>query len=281
MNMDEKNKDIDKVESEELVENNEATTSEATSIDTEEKETELTEDAEEDFNNTEAETEAEDLSTQPLLHALDFEQSESRTTNIPPRLPIGYSYSTEKKPTTTSSKKKKVKNKATLTSHPDLPTNTDSLQEANERPKRSKRYRQRKPNKTWAAFKAWWKHYWIGLLVVLIAIAIAVSYQLWLPIVKGWQHQEEEVPAIAADSLPKKVKHVEPDSMITTLSHEDSLRIQDSVRHARWLYWKRRKQAQQQAEQEENKGEEVTTTTTTTTERSTVHVNDSLHHWFK
>lgn len=279
MNMDEKNKDIDKVESEVLVEKNEATTSETTSIDAEEKEAELTEDAEEDFNDTEAETEAEDLSIQPLLHALDFELSESRTTNIPPRLPIGYSYGTEKKTATTSSKKKKIKNKATVASHPDLPTNTDSLQETNERPERSKRYRQRKPNKTWTAFKAWWKRCWIGVLVVLIAIAIAASYQLWLPIVKGWQHQEEEVPAIAADSLPKKVKPVEPDSMITTLSHEDSLRIQDSVRHARWLYWKRRKQAQQQAEQEENSSEEGTTTVTPAgTEHSNVHVNDSLRH---
>ena len=79
MNMDEKNKDINKVESEEFVENNEANTSEATNINAEEKEAEPIED------------EAEDGPTQPLLHALDFEQSESRTTNIPPRLPIGYS----------------------------------------------------------------------------------------------------------------------------------------------------------------------------------------------
>lgn len=276
MNMDEKNKDIDKVESDEFVENNEATTSEATNINTEEKETEPIEDEEEDTNDYEA----EDGPTQPLLHALDFEQSESRTTNIPPRLPIGYSYDTERNTSAASTKKKKAKNKATVDSHPDLPTNTDTLQEANERPERSKRYRQRKPNKKWVALKAWWKRCWIWLLVVLIAIAIAASYQLWLPIVKGWQHQEEEVPAIAADSLPKTVKPVEPDSMITTLSHEDSLRIQDSVRHARWLYWKRRKQAQQQAEQEETSGEEVSTTATPVeTEHSTVHVNDSLHHW--
>ena len=178
MNMDEKNKDIDKVESDEFVENNEATTSEATNINTEEKETEPIEDEEEDGP------------TQPLLHALDFEQSESRTTNIPPRLPIGYSYGTERNTSAASTKKKKAKNKATVDSHPDLPTNTDTLQEANERPERSKRYRQRKPNKKWVALKAWWKRCWIWLLVVLIAIAIAASYQLWLPIVKGWQHQE-------------------------------------------------------------------------------------------
>ena len=48
MNMDEKNKDIDKVESEEFVENNEATTSEATNINTEEKEAEPIEDEAED-----------------------------------------------------------------------------------------------------------------------------------------------------------------------------------------------------------------------------------------
>lgn len=280
MSMDEKNKDIDKVVSEELVENNEATASEATNTSAESREEEPTDEvaAEEDFNETEAET--DDLSAQPLLHALDFEQSESRTTNIPPRLPIGYSYGTEKKSTTTSSKKKKAKNKPSATSHPDLPTNVDSLQEANERPERSKRYRQRKPNKTWVALKAWWKRYWIGLLLVFIVVAIVASYQLWLPIVKGWQHQEEEVPAIAADSLPKTVKPVEPDSMITVLSHEDSLRIQDSVRHARWLYWKRRKQAQQQAEQEaqSTNGEEAATAAPSTTEHSTTHVNDSLHH---
>lgn len=263
--MNEENKDIDKFEPEDNVKDIEATDAEGTNTDTEVTEEESDE------------LETDETSEQPLLHALDFEQSESRTTNIPPRLPLGYSYGTEKKTAATPSKKKKAKNKPTTASHPDLPTNTDALQEANERPERSKRYRQHKPNKTWVNFKAWTKRYGIWLLVTIIVIAIAATYQLWSPIVKGWQHNEEEVPAIAADSLPKAVKPVEADSMITTLSHEDSLRIQDSVRHARWLYWKRRKQAQQQAEQEEQapNSEEPTTPST---EHTTIHSNDTLRH---
>lgn len=117
MNMDEKNKDIDKVESEEFVENNEATTSEATNINAGEKEAEPIEDKEEDTNDYEA----EDGPTQPLLHALDFEQSESRTTNIPPRLPIGYSYGTERNTSAASTKKKKRRTKLRWTHTPTCP----------------------------------------------------------------------------------------------------------------------------------------------------------------
>lgn len=272
--MNEENKDIDKVKPEDNVKDIEATDAKGTNTNTEVTEVDCEEEVEEESE----EPETDESSAQPLLHALDFEQSESRTTNIPPRLPLGYSYGTEKKTTTIPTKKKKTKNKPSTTSHPDLPTNTDTLQEASERPERSKRYRQCKPNKTWVNFKAWTKRYGIWLLVTIIVIAIATTYQLWSPIVKGWQHNEEEVPAIAADSLPKATtKPVEADSMITTLSHEDSLRIQDSVRHARWLYWKRRKQAQQQAEQEAQtqNSEEPTTPST---EHTTVHSNDTLRH---
>lgn len=271
--MNEENKNIDKVEPEDNVKDIETTDTEGTNAQTEEAPVE----SDEEVDRENDETETDESTVQPLLHALDFEQSESRTTNIPPRLPLGYSYGTESNTTTTPSKKKKANKKPSTTAHPDLPTNTDALQEANERPERSKRYRQRKPNKTWTAFKTWTKRYGIWLLAAIIVIAIAATYQLWSPIVKGWQHDEEKVPAIAADTLPKAVKPVETDSMITTLSHEDSLRIQDSIRHARWLYWKRRKQAQEQAEQEEQE-QNSEVTTTPSTEHTTVHTNDTLRH---
>ncbi len=271
--MNEENKDIDKVEPEDTIESLKETTTEEANANAEGAETDETEEAEEECEDAEA----GETSSQPLLHALNFEESESRTTNIPPRLPLGYTYGTERKTVTTSSKKKKAKSHPSTTSHPDLPTNTDALHEANERPERSKRYRQRKPNKTWVALKSWTKRYGIWLSVVIVATAIAATYQLWSPIVKGWQHDEEEVPAITADTMPKPVKPIEVDSTTTTLSHEDSLRIQDSIRHVRWLYWKRRKQAQQQAEQE-GQVQNSEEATTPPTEHTTVHTNDTLHH---
>lgn len=271
--MNEENKNIDNTQSKDKVEDIEATTTKGTDTSTESSDVDNDTDEEVD-DMLDVANDADETSVQPLLHALDFEQSESRTTNIPPRLPLGYSYGTDNK-TTKSTKKTKAKSSATP--HPDLPSSTDALQNMNERPERSKRYRQRKPNKAWAAFKVGLKRLWGWILIVLIIITIAATYQLWLPMVKGWQHNEEDMPAIAADSLPKTVQPTKADSIITTLSHEDSLRIQDSIRHARWLYWKRRKQAQQQAEQEEqsqNSEEAIVPTT----EHTTVHANDSLHH---
>lgn len=64
-------------------------------------------DAEEDLEE-EQEDDLEDESEPALegLHALDFTPSESSTTNIPPRLPEGFSYN-QTQPTVTRKKSKK------------------------------------------------------------------------------------------------------------------------------------------------------------------------------
>ena len=84
--------------------------------------------------------------------------------------------------------------------------------------------------------------------------------------------------------LPKP-KPVERDTMVNVLTHEDSLRIQDSVRHARWLYWQRYKKRKEQQEAAKNaaEGEEVAAPATESTPPATgshpTHTthNDSLH----
>lgn len=213
---------------------------------------------------------------QPSLHWSNFEPSESNTTNIPPRLPMGYSYSETPTPTNNSNNKKKT----TVTSHPDLPdTQSTAQSKANLKAKNKRYQRKHKANtgKSWL----WLKKHWLMLLLVFIVVAIGATYSLWLPIVNQWRVEKEEVPAVAADTMPLPEK-VKVDTLTSALSHEDSVRIQDSIRHAKWLYWKRRKQAQQQKEQNEEVTDEtnngVNGPGAANAEHTQVHANDSTHH---
>lgn len=90
----------------------------------------------------------------------------------------------------------------------------------------------------WLATKRWTKRYWWAWLIAAIVVVIVATYNVWMPMVRHWQmEQKDATPVVAADTLPEPVK-TEVDTMANVLSHEDSLRIQDSIRHARWLYWK-------------------------------------------
>lgn len=203
---------------------------------------------------------------EPRLHASNFTPSESRTTNIPPRLPVGFTYDSPEPVTATpetpatpvpvaDEQHEEAAVEATPAStaapepepvpepeqHPDMPDDDAPLRSEPIMPRR-KQPRRKHPNHTARRVGAWCKRYALWVLLAVVVIGAAASYQLWTPLLGGWGHDEEPAPVIAADTLPKP-KPVERDTMVNVLTHEDSLRIQDSVRHARWLYWQRYKSA--------------------------------------
>lgn len=241
---------------------------------------------------------------EPRLHTSNFTPSESRTTNIPPRLPVGFTYdspepATPETPAPVADEQHEDAAAAEVTpatdaapepepvpepeQHPDMPDDDAPLRSEPIMPRR-KQPRRKHPNHTARRVGAWCKRYALWVLLAVVVIGAAASYQLWTPLLGGWGHDEEPAPVIAADTLPKP-KPVERDTMVNVLTHEDSLRIQDSVRHARWLYWQRYKKRKEQQEAEKNaaEGEEAAAPATESTTpvagshpTHTTH-NDSLH----
>lgn len=210
---------------------------------------------------------------EPRLHASSFTPSESRTTNIPPRLPVGFSYDSPAPAATgftaapdaaadeqlegqpeeavaaaeAASPSAATPEPAPIAEmHPDMPADDAPL--CTEEPMVARRKQPRRKKHTSHTARrvgAWCKRYALWVLLVVVVAGVAATYQLWTPLLGGWGHNEESAPVIAADTLPK-AKPVVSDTMVNTLTHEDSMRIQDSVRHARWLYWQRRQRQQQQ-----------------------------------
>ena len=231
------------------------------------------------------EQEENDFDEVHSLHSLYFEPSESRTTNIPPRLPLGYSYTSFKTEDAKSDSSKAKAKAQAPSSHPDLPSQHVVTQNEGVKHNRSKRYRHPRKNKMWLATKRWTKRYWWAWLIAAIVVVIVATYNVWMPMVSHWQmEQKDATPVVAADTLPEPVK-TEVDTMANVLSHEDSLRIQDSIRHARWLYWKKYKRAKEASQNAEETAEETraanngtNTSSATTNEHVPVHANDSTHH---
>lgn len=203
------------------------------------------------------------------LHALDTTPSMSRTTNIPPRLPEGYSY-TSQPVASEKTTQQKAKAKTTLDPEPaDLPLRSEPTQT------RSKRYRAHKPNKTWQKTKRVVRRY--GWLIIFPAIA--ATYPLWVDHVAALFHTEEPAPAVAADTVPQVKPVVVDTDSVPQLTHEDSLRIQDSIRHARYLYWQRNKKrqaAEENVTNEDEKNGEAEATTSTSTSTTNTH-NGTVH----
>lgn len=203
------------------------------------------------------------------LHALDIAPSMSRTTNIPPRLPEGYSYASQP---IASEKNTQQKAKATPASDSE-PTESPLRSEPTQ--VRSKRYRAHKPNKVWQKTKRVARRY--GWLIIFPAIA--ATYPLWVDHVAALFHTEEPAPAVAADTMPQVKPVVVDTDSVPQLTHEDSLRIQDSIRHARYIYWQRNKKrqaAEENVTNEDEKNGEAEATTSTSTSTTNTH-NGTVH----
>lgn len=218
---------------------------------------------------------------EPSLHSLNFEPSESRTTNIPPRLPVGFSYASASLPTNAENKGKKKKKAA---KHPDLPTASTISQEEMDMRIHNKRHQLQHRNRAWTATMRWAKRYGIGIFFALIVIAGATTYQLWMPIVNNWHfNDDKELPVVAADTLPLPVKTKVDTATTPKLTVEDSLRIQDSIRHVRWLYSRRYKQAKEAKLKDELNAKDAANSNAATTSANSephtqIHANDSTQH---
>lgn len=221
------------------------------------------EEAEEEILNEEADDE---VPAAPHLQSLGITHSGSSTTNIPPRLPEGYSYNAPRN-TTAPQKPKKKKQKTAEEVHPDLSQPTDALR-SEPSTFRHKKYRKKKKAHTHTG-----RYITLAVIILLLA-AIAVSYPWWSPMLQT-SDPEPTQPVVAADTLPVPVHTAPVDTMPPTLTHEDSLRIQDSIRHAQWLYWQRRRRRAQEQTEQENAQESATEATTTSSTTKTPH-NDSI-----
>lgn len=223
--------------------------------------------AKENNNNT-AERNISNSKTdnKPLLRSFGFSESESNTTNIPPRLPMGYIYNTPEKDNGLTNEEQQESPLNLIEQHPDMPNEKTLLRNKNCKSGKSinKAHRKRRTTKNKL------KRYTLCTLLLIVLVLIGTTYVYWR---NDTGPTNDSAHTLAADSI-LPVKHETIDSISTKLSHEDSLRIKDSVRHAQWLYRKRQKSAKETIEQtvEENQN----TTETVTTERHTEIQHDTL-----
>ncbi len=204
--------------------------------------------------------EHQDVGKQPLhadethLRSYGFAPSESNTTNIPPRLPVGYAYtSSSQSQAETDDLEPQEPLVNTDQPHPDLPKDRNDLRSIDDI-EASVSVKVKRPRHRVVKVKKAIKRYGLWVLLIIVIVAVGVTYPYWRNYMGNWNNAEPE-PAVAADTVP-----VVPKQPIDTtppgLTHEDSMRIQDSVRHARWLYWQRRKRAEKaQKQEEENQAE--------------------------
>ena len=219
------------------------------------------------------------------LHALDFTPSESSTTNIPPRLPEGFSYN-QTQPTVT---RKKSKKKQPKVAENVVTVDTDKPLRSEPSTVRSRKYRTHHPNRAMLKAQLWWSRYKWWATGGVVVLAMGVTYPFWGERLGQLMQPKEETPVVAADTIlpTKDTTAVDTLNTVPQLTHEDSIRIQDSVRHARWVYYqRRRRQEAARAQKEQNNGDLTqeqngTTTTTPTTPKTptTTHTThgDSVH----
>ncbi len=210
----------------------------------------------------------EEAPTTPHLQSLEITPSGSSTTNIPPRLPEGYSYNAPRPLVPTSSDKKKKK-KQQEKPHPDLSTPNDTLR-SEPSTFRHKKYRKKKETHSHTG------RYIALAVVLLLIVAAGVSYPWWSSSLHS-ADPEPTHPVVAADTMPVTKQAAAVDTLPPPMTHEDSVHIQDSIRHAQWVYWqRRRKREQEQAEQQNTQEVESETPTASSSIPRATHT-DSLH----
>lgn len=135
------------------------------------------------------------------LHALDFTPSESSTTNIPPRLPEGFSYN-QTQPTVT---RKKSKKKLPKVAENVVTVDTDKPLRSEPSTVRSRKYRTHHPNRAMLKAQLWWSRYKWWATGGVVVLAMGVTYPFWGERLGQLMQPKEETPVVAADTiLPTK-----------------------------------------------------------------------------
>ncbi len=209
------------------------------------------------------------------LRATGRALSESSTTNIPPRLPEGFSYSqaTETAEDAPTSDEELTPSAVTGTPEDVLATPLRTDETVNHAEGRVQ-----KPQKTKGRKGGHVKHIVWSIVLIVFILATGAAFHFWIGIPASWRRDTPQ-PVVAADTLTRKPqpKPQPVDTAAQALSPEDSLRIQDSIRHARWLYWQqRRRNAQQTEQQGETTPAQTTETSTEGSAPAVKHATDSV-----
>lgn len=209
------------------------------------------------------------------LRATGLPQSESYTTNIPPRLPEGYSYSQA-----SNSEEEPLANDADVAPSAVSDTEADFIstplrsgETVNHTAGRAQKPQEPKRRKGGRMKRIAW-----SIVLVVFILASGAAFHFWGGIPESWRRDEPQ-PVVAADTLPRKVqpKPQPVDTTTQVVSPEDSMRIQDSIRHARWLYWQRhRRNASQAEEAQEQSASPATETSDEGASHTVKHTPDSV-----
>lgn len=170
----------------------------------------------------------------------------SRTTNIPPLMPAGFTPGAASQPEPSSGWRKGLRKK---TAHAPvaepigkLRSESDGPRLSDARPQQRRMKMHHGKGRRFFRRNGWW------MLLVVLLIVIGVSLPWTLPVMQEWEGSEPDNLTVDTPTVAPKPQPVVPDT-IGAAARADSLR-QDSIRRAAArAYWLRRR-AQQQAEEE-------------------------------
>lgn len=170
----------------------------------------------------------------------------SRTTNIPPLMPAGFTPGAVPQPETPSGWRKGLRKKAAPAPVAEpigkLRSESDGPRPSDARPQQRRMKMYHGKGRRFFRRNGWW------MLLVVLLIVIGVSLPWTLPVMQEWEGSEPDTLTVDTPTVAPKPQPVVPDT-IGAAARADSLR-QDSIRRAAArAYWIRRR-AQQQAEEE-------------------------------
>lgn len=170
----------------------------------------------------------------------------SRTTNIPPLMPAGFTPGAAPQPETPSGWRKGLRRNAAPAPAAEpigkLRSESDGPRLSDTRPKQRRMKMHHGKSCHFFRRNGWW------MLLVVLLVVIGVSLPWTLPVMQEWEGSEPDTLTVDTPMVAPKPQPVVPDT-IGAAARADSLR-QDSIRRAAArAYWIRRR-AQQQAEEE-------------------------------
>ncbi len=199
----------------------------------------------------------------------------SRTTNIPPLMPAGFTPGAASQPEPSSGWRKGLRKK---TAHAPvaepigkLRSESDGPRLSDARPQQRRMKMHHGKGRRFFRRNGWW------MLLVVLLIVIGVSLPWTLPVMQEWEGSEPDNLTVDTPTVAPKPQPVVPDT-IGAAARADSLR-QDSIRRAAArAYWLRRRARQQAEDEAETSAEGETAPTATPQSEQHTQSADSIRH---